>query len=72
METNNVSGSANGLSTGACFGAEGAALRETKIQPYQFGEMLRQAWLILNSREQVNRGPTCSVAPLTRVGYEPE
>ena len=61
METNSVSGSANGLSTGVCFGAAGAALRETKIQPYQFEEMLRQAWLILNSREQVNKGTSCSV-----------
>jgi hypothetical protein len=61
METNSVSGAANGLSTVVCFGAEGAGRRETKIQPYQFEEMLRQAWLILNSRERVNGGATCSV-----------
>ena len=51
MKNNELCDSSHGPSVGICLAAQ-TTPSGTKLQSYEFEEMLRQAWLILNSREQ--------------------
>jgi hypothetical protein len=55
MKNNEVCESVQGLSAGIYLAMQ-PSRSETKLEPYQFDEMLRQAWLILNSPEQAAAG----------------
>ena len=60
MNNNEVCDSA--LSVGVCLATE-PRRSETELQPYQFQEMLRQAWLILSSRGRVGDDFSQSMEP---------
>jgi hypothetical protein len=56
MKNDQVPDSGRGLSVGVCFAVEPTS-SATKIQSNEFDEMLRQAWLILTSRERTAAKP---------------
>lgn len=52
MENNEVRDFSKGLSVPVCF-ADGPGRSDNRLQPHEFEDMLRNAWLILSSSERV-------------------